>query len=135
MGIEFGTAAAALAGGVLLALRPDGAFLHAGPAVLRRTPFSTWRIPGLLLAAGCGGGYAVAGVLHARRSRAARFVSVAAGSALVGLEAWEIAVIEYQLLELVFAGVGAAVVVLALRLPAAASSRRLPLEVFAARRR
>lgn len=115
IGLELGTAAAALSGGILLALRPDGAFLHADPAVLRGTPFTDWRVPGLLLAAGCGGGYLLAGLLTLRRHRAAPLVSVAAGTALIGLEAWEIAFIEYQPLEAAFAGVGAAVVVLALR--------------------
>lgn len=118
LGLEFGMAGAALSGGILLALRPDGAFLHSSPEVLHRTPFADWRIPGLLLAAGCGGGFLVAGLLHLRRHRAARLVSAAAGTALVGLEAWEMAVIEFQPLEAVLAGVGAAVVVLALRLPA-----------------
>lgn len=136
MGLEFGTAAAAVGGGILLALRPDGAFLHADPAVLRRTPFANWRLPGLLLAAGCGGGYATAGLLHLRRSKAAPLVSVTAGTALVLLEAWEIAFIEYQPLEVVFAGIGAAVVVLALHLPPKVPTLRgRPLEVFSARRR
>ena len=115
IGLEFVTSAAALGGGLLLAVRPDGAFLHADPSVLRRTPFTDWRLPGLLLAAGCGGGYLVAGLLTLRRHRAAPLVSAAAGAALIGLEAWEIACIEFQPLEAVFAGVGAAVVVLALR--------------------
>ena len=123
LSLEFGTAAAALGGGILLAVRPDGAFLHADPSVLRRTPFSDWRAPGLLLAAGCGGGFLVAGLLQLRRNRAARLVSAAAGTALIGLEAWEIAFVEFQPLEAVFAGVGAAVVVLALRSPPAAGSR------------
>lgn len=123
LSLEFGTAAAALGGGILLAVRPDGAFLHADPSVLRRTPFSDWRAPGLLLAAGCGGGFLVAGLLQLRRSGAARLVSAAAGTALIGLEAWEIAFVEFQPLEAVFAGVGAAVVVLALRSPPAAGSR------------
>ena len=118
IGLELGTGAAALGAGLLLAVRPDGAFLHADPSVLRRTPFVDWRVPGLLLAAGCGGGYLLAGLLQLRRHRAARVVSVAAGAALVGLEAWETAVIEFQPLEAVFAGVGGAVVVLALRVPA-----------------
>ncbi|MCQ2001081.1 hypothetical protein [Arthrobacter zhaoxinii] len=117
MGLEFGTSAAAAGGGMLLALRPDGAFLHADPSVLRRTPFRNWRLPGLLLAAGCGGGYLAAGLLHLRRHRLARLVSFAAGVSLIGLEAWEIVVVEYQPLEVMFAAVGAAVVVLALRLP------------------
>ncbi|MCC9205048.1 hypothetical protein [Arthrobacter sp. zg-Y769] len=127
MGLEFGTAAAALGGGILLALRPDGAFLHSGPSVLRHTPFQDWRLPGLLLAAGCGGGYLAAGLLHLRRHHAARRVSVAAGVTLIGLEGWEIAFIEYQPLELVLAGVGAAVVVLALRLPPEAPTAGVPL--------
>ncbi|MCQ1953706.1 hypothetical protein [Arthrobacter sp. zg-Y238] len=117
MGLEFGTAGAALGGGILLALRPNGAFLHADPSVLRRTPFRDWRLPGLLLAMGCGGGYLAAGMLHFRRHRAARPVSLAAGLALIGLEAWEMAFIEFQPLEAVFIGIGGAVVVLALRLP------------------
>lgn len=119
IGLEFATSAAALGGGLLLAVRPDGAFLHADPSVLRRTPFTDWRLPGLLLAAGCGGGYLIAGLLTLRRHRAARLVSAAAGATLIGLEAWEMTFIEFQPLEAVFAGVGAAVVVLALRnLPA-----------------
>ncbi|MCQ1995800.1 hypothetical protein [Arthrobacter sp. zg-Y1171] len=117
MRLEFGTAGAALGGGILLALRPDGAFLHADPSVLRRTPFRDWRLPGLLLAMGCGGGYLGAGMLHLRRHRAAQPLSVAAGLALIGLEAWEMAFIEFQPLEAAFVGIGAAVVVLALRLP------------------
>lgn len=123
LGLEFGTAAAALGGGILLAVRPDGAFLHADPHVLRRTPFRDWHLPGLLLAAGCGGGYLVAGLLTLRRHRAARPLAVAAGTALIGMEAWEVAFIEFQRLEAVFAVVGAAVVVLALRLPPASGRR------------
>ncbi|MBD7994010.1 hypothetical protein H9639_01695 [Arthrobacter sp. Sa2CUA1] len=117
IGLELGTGAAALGAGTLLALRPDGAFLHADRTVLRRTPFPDWRLPGLLLAAGCGGGYLLAAVLQLRRHRAARALSMAAGVALVGLEAWETAVIEFQPLEALFAGVGGAVVVLAWRVP------------------
>ncbi|WP_354180837.1 hypothetical protein [Arthrobacter sp. UYP6] len=120
LGLEFGTAAAALSGGILLAIHPDGAFLHADPSVLHRTPFTDWRVPGVLLAAGCGGGYLLAGLLQLRRHRSARMVSIAAGTALIALEAWEVAFVEFQPLEAMFAGVGAAVVVLALRVPAAA---------------
>ena len=126
MALEFATASAALGGGILLVLRPDGAFLHSDPSVLRRTPFRNWWFPGLLLAAGCGGGYLTAGMLHFRRHRAARAVSVAAGLALIGLEAWEVAFVEFQPLEAVFAGIGAAVVVLALRLPRGGASCSRP---------
>jgi len=124
IGLELGTGVAALGSGLLLVLRPDGAFLHADPAVLWRTPFADWRMPGLLLAAGCGGGYLLAGILQLRRHRAARAVSVAAGASLVALETWEAAVVEFQPLEAVFAGVGGAVIALALRGPA--GQNRLP---------
>ncbi|MDK1327518.1 hypothetical protein [Arthrobacter sp. zg-Y1143] len=126
IGLEFGTAAAALGGGILLAVRPDGAFLHADPHVLRRTPFTDWRLPGLLLAAGCGGGYLATGILQLRRHRSARPLGVAAGLSLIGLEAWETAYVEFQPLEAVFAVVGAAVAVLALRVPTGRPALRLP---------
>ncbi|MEB7504881.1 hypothetical protein [Arthrobacter koreensis] len=115
IGLELTTGAAALASGVLLAARPDGSFLHAGPGVLRRTPFRDWRLPGILLAAGCGGGYLAAGALQILRHPAAPFVSGAAGAALAGLEVWEVAVIEFQPLEALYAAVGGAVAALALR--------------------
>ena len=115
IGLELSTGAAALASGALLAARPDGSFLHAGPEVLRRTPFRNWRLPGLLLAGGCGGGYLVAGALQLLRHPAAPVVSGAAGAALVGLEIWEAAVIEFQPLEALYAAIGGAVAALALR--------------------
>ena len=117
MGLEFGMAGAAVSAGLLLSVRPDGAFLHTDRFVLRRTPFKDWRLPGLLLAAGCGSGFLATGLLHLRHKRYARLVSVAAGFTLIGLEAWEIAFIEYQPVEVLLAGIGAAIVVLALRLP------------------
>ncbi len=115
IGLELSTGAAALASGTLLAVRPDGSFLHADPRVLRRTPFRDWRLPGLLLAAGCGGGYLVAGTLQLLRHPSAPVVSGAAGAALVGLEIWEVAVIEFQPLEALYAAIGGAVAALALR--------------------
>lgn len=110
-----GTAAAA--SGALLTARPGGAFLHSGPWVLRNTPFRSWRLPGALLAMGCGGGYLLAGILQLRGHRRARALSVAAGTALVALEVWEAAYIEFQPLVLLYGTVGGAVAVLALSLP------------------
>ncbi|MGW9403778.1 hypothetical protein ACWGQ2_07390 [Arthrobacter sp. NPDC055585] len=115
MGLEFSTGAAALVSGILLVVRPGGSFLHSGPWVLRRTPFSSWRVPGLLLAAGCGGGYLIAGTLQLLRHPAAPLVSGAAGTALVGLEVWETGVIEFRPLETLYSAIGGAVAALALR--------------------
>ena len=56
-----GDRAAGLAGGVLLAASPDGSLLRADPAVLADTPFTDWRVPGVLLAGLVGGGFLLAG--------------------------------------------------------------------------
>ncbi|MCC3283522.1 hypothetical protein [Arthrobacter caoxuetaonis] len=111
--LEAAVGAASLGSGTLLALRPDGAFLHSGPSALRRTPFHSWRVPGLLLASGFGGGYLLAALLQLRRHRYARAVGVAAGSALVVLEAWEAVWLEYQPLLALYAAAGGAVAALA----------------------
>jgi len=78
----------AVLGGGLLVARPDGSLLRASPALLVHTPFSTFEIPGLLLAL-------VVGILHlaaafsiAHGTRHARAVAVAAGGVLLG---WTIA--------------------------------------------
>ncbi|MFZ3454117.1 hypothetical protein [Arthrobacter sp. 7Tela_A1] len=111
--LEAALGAASLGSGTLLALRPDGAFLHSGPSVLRNTPFHSWRMPGLLLASGFGGGYLLAAFLQLRRHRCARAAGMAAGSALVALEAWEAVWIEYQPLVALYAAAGGTVAVLA----------------------
>lgn len=46
------TAVFAVVGGVLLMVAPDGSLLQAAPAALAHSPFSTWRVPGLLLLVG-----------------------------------------------------------------------------------
>ncbi|MBF4995050.1 hypothetical protein ITX31_13155 [Arthrobacter gandavensis] len=122
--LELTTGTAAVVSGAVLAALPHGSFLHAGPHVLARTPFRNWRLPGLFLAAGCGGGYIAAGSLQLVRHPAAPLVSAAAGAALVGLEVWETAVIEFQPLEVFYSAVGGAVAALALRTAAAGEGTR-----------
>jgi len=125
IGLDLATGAAALASGALLAARPDGSFLHADPCFLRRTPFRDWRVPGLLLACGCGGGYLAAGTLQVLRHPAAPLVSGAAGAALVGLEVWEASVIEFPPLGILYAAIGGAVAALAVRNVAESGGRYL----------
>src|SRR5689334_17760085 len=60
-GLELFTGSAALAGGVLLAVAPDGSLLQADPAALAGSPFADYRWPGVLLAALVGGGYLLTG--------------------------------------------------------------------------
>jgi hypothetical protein len=69
--LELVTGAAALAGGVLLAAAPDGSLLRADPAVLGGTPFSDWRVPGVLLAGLVGGAPAQATARSGPTRRAA----------------------------------------------------------------
>ena len=119
VGLELFTGSTAVAGGVLLAVKPDGSLLRADPVVLASSPFQDWRLPGMLLAALVGGGFLAAGVWQWRGWRHARELSVVAGVGLVCLEAIEVAWIGFQPLEAVFALTGAAVSFLALKTAAA----------------
>ena len=113
IGLELFTGATGVLGGLALAARPDGSLLKAEPSALRRSPFSDWRLPGLLLATLVGGGFTWAGTAELRGWRHARPLSVFAGLGLVAFEGAELAWIGPQPLEAVFAGVGAAVALLA----------------------
>jgi hypothetical protein len=115
--LELLTGSAGLAGGVLLAAAPDGSMLRADPDVLVGSPFSDWRIPGVLLAGLVGGGFLLAGWWQWHGYRHARELSMAAGAGLICFEAAELAWIGFQPLEAVFAAVGVTVVGLAWRLP------------------
>jgi hypothetical protein len=115
VGLELVTGAAALAGGVLLAAAPDGSGLRADPAVLAGTPFSDWRVPGLLLAVLVGGGYVLTGWWQRSDRWHARELSIFAGAGLVAFEAAELGWLGFQPLEAVFAVVGLTVTALAWR--------------------
>jgi hypothetical protein len=117
--LELVTGATGLAGGVLLAAAPDGSLLRADPATLAGTPFSDWRVPGVLLAGLVGGGFLLAGWWQWRGYRHARELSIVAGAGLVCFEAAELAWIGFQPLEALFAAVGVVIIVLAWHLPRA----------------
>jgi hypothetical protein len=114
--IELLTGVTGLAGGVLLAVRSDGSLLRADPGVLAGTPFSDWRVPGVLLATLVGGGFLLAGWWTWRNRRYARELSMVAGTGLVAFEAAELAWLRFQPLEAVFAVVGVVTVVMAWRM-------------------
>lgn len=115
--LELVTGVTGLAGGVLLAAAPDGSLLRADPATLAGTPFTDWRVPGVLLAGLVGGGFLLAGWWQWRGHWHARELSMAAGAGLVCFEAAELAWLGFQPLEAVFAVVGVTVVMLAWRTP------------------
>ncbi len=114
--LELVTGAVGLAGGLLLALVPDGSLLHADPGVLAGTPFTNWRWPGVLLATLVGGGFLLAGSWQWRHGWHARELSIAAGVGLVLFEAVEFAWIGFQPLQALFTLVGFAIIVLAYRM-------------------
>ena len=115
--LELVTGVTGLAGGVLLAAAPDGSLLRADPATLAGTPFTDWRVPGVLLAGLVGGGFLLAGWWQWSGHWHARELSMAAGAGLVCFEAAELAWLGFQPLEAVFALVGVMVIGLAWRMP------------------
>ena len=117
--LELVTGATGLAGGVLLAAAPDGSLLRADPATLAGTPFSDWRVPGVLLADLVGGGFLLAGWWQWRGCRHARELSIVAGAGLVCFEAAELTWIGFQPLEALFAAVGVVIIGLTWHLPRA----------------
>ncbi len=124
-GLELGTGASALVCGGLLAVRPDGSALGLPLQVLEGTPFTDWRLPGLLLTGLVGGGYLVAGTWERRRWSHRRALSVLAGSGLVLFEVVEWSWLGFHPLQAIFMGVGATVVALAV-MPGGATSERGP---------
>ena len=115
--LELVTGVTGLVGGVLLAAAPDGSLLRADPATLAGSPFSDWRVPGVLLAGLVGGGFLLAGRWQWRGGWHARELSMAAGVGLVCFETAELAWLGFQPLEALFAVVGVTIVILAWRTP------------------
>lgn len=113
VGVETVTGVAAVAGGVLLAVRPDGSLLRADAAALAGSPFDDWRVPGVLLASLVGAGMLTAAAVALGVDDRGAWVSVAAGIGLVLFEVFELAWLGPQPLEAVFALVGAAIAALA----------------------
>jgi hypothetical protein len=115
--LELVTGVTGLVGGALLTAAPDGLLLRADPATLTGSPFSDWRVPGVLLAGLVGGGFLLAGWWQWRGHMYARELSMAAGAGLVCFESAELVWLGFQPLEAVFAVVGMTVVILARRTP------------------
>lgn len=78
------TGVLAVGGGLALLARPDGSWLGMSPEVLEPTPFTTFRIPGLVLALVVGGSQLVAGVAVARRHARGLRLATVAGVLLAG---------------------------------------------------
>ena len=114
LGIEAFVGATAAAGGVLLAAAPDGRLLAADPAVLHGTPFTDYRVPGILLGLLVGGGGVFAAVLTARTAPYARACAVLYATGVVAFEGVECSLIGWQPLQVVIGTLGLAMLLLAL---------------------
>lgn len=84
VGLELLLSVGALFGGAVLVAGPDGHLLGMPQSLLASSPFTSFLIPGLLLFVALGLLPLVASVLTMFRSRAAPFVTFAAGAAVVG---------------------------------------------------
>jgi hypothetical protein len=113
--LEYFTGITALAGGLILALRPDGSLLHAKLSDLTGSPFASWRTPGILLAALVGGGFLLTAEWQRRGLPRARELSTFAGIGLVTPEITEVIWLGFQPLQAIFGFVGIAVAILAAR--------------------
>ena len=93
--------------------------------VLEGSPFADWRVSGILLAVLVGGGLPLTAERLRRHLRRARELSTCAGLGRIVFEVAELTWIGLQPLEIMLAGIGAAVATLApRRRPSAAFSRR-----------
>jgi hypothetical protein len=112
------TGVTAVGGGLALALRPDGSILRAPLSVLQHTPFASFLIPGILLAAVVGlsnltGAFALA--FTERRGAAA--LSFLGGAALTGFVVIEMALLRtVNWLQLFFFVVGMVTMVQSLKI-------------------
>jgi hypothetical protein len=103
----------ALAGGLALVLNPDGSALGLSVARLEPTPFTSFVIPGFVLAA-LGAAFAFAAVLTALGRREGWWLCAACGVALIVWVIAQIALIGYgSVLQSLFFALGVATVALA----------------------
>ena len=111
--LEVFTGLTAVAGGVLLMVRPDGSLLWIAPSALsalaHNSPLPDFFIPGLLLAVIVGGGMLSAATLLEQRRPYALELAMATGAALMIFEIVEFAAIGFMPLQ-AFEGVVALVV-------------------------
>lgn len=109
------TGLTALAGGLELMIWPRGNELMPPPSMLEGTPFATFFVPGLLLAAVVGGLNVAAAVLVRRRHRfAARAAFVAGGALCVWIVVQMLMLRAFSWLHGLYLAIGVITVVMAL---------------------
>jgi len=114
----------AVAGGMLLIVKPDGSLLQAKLSVLAGTPFHDWRVPGILLGTLVGGGGLGSYGWLLMRFPLRKEVAILYALGLLGFEMAEWAWIGPQALEFLFGLL--ALVMLSLALASGSLSVRVP---------
>jgi menaquinone-dependent protoporphyrinogen oxidase len=110
------TGITAIAGGIALVASPDGALIHMPTSLLSHSPFSTFLVPGLLLALVVGAANVIAGWLVTRDRPSANAWAFAGGAALFGWIVTEIAMLRtINILQCVYLGMSVVLMIEALR--------------------
>jgi hypothetical protein len=112
--LELFNGLSAVAGGLALGSHPDGTMLNMPTTYLAGSPFVDYAVPGLLLGVVEGCGMLVAAALLAWHSAGALELAAVVGVGLVIFVGVEYAVIGFNVLQLVYGVLGAAVAALAL---------------------
>jgi hypothetical protein len=111
--VEIFVGLTAISGGLALAFDPDGSSTGLTTSLLQGSGFSSYLVPGLLLAFVVGGLNVAAATLTIRRSPAASIVSLAAGAALLLFISAEVLLTHVRSpFQLAMFAVGAAIVLL-----------------------
>lgn len=84
----------ALAGGIALAMKPDGSVMHFDVDLLAGSPFSDFLVPGLILGGLFGAGSFVVAAMGLGRHRLAPFLAFAIGCAMMIWIVVELAIIK-----------------------------------------
>jgi len=113
--IETFNGLSAIAGGVALMVRPDGAILHMPTSFLAGSPFVDYFIPGLLLTLFVGGGMLGSAMLLFQRHLYALELMMVTGAALVIFELVEFSIIGFNPMQVLYGGLGAVILGMAAR--------------------
>jgi len=114
IGMEALLASSAAVAGLMMVLRTDGAWLGMSVELLKRSPFASFLVPGLLLSLVVGGSNVFALMLTVLRSDFARLASFVAGATAAIFAAVEVTMIPFSELQPLVMAIGAVVMALSL---------------------
>lgn len=114
IGLLIFLAITAMGGGLVLIIDPSGSIMQATPAVLERTMFSDYFLPGILLFTLFGLGAAIATFLVLKKSRPGYRLAQIGGAGMITWILYQlIAIDDTSFLQLLFGFVGGAMLLLA----------------------